>query len=63
MKGHNDEISCLLFDKDSDALISAGGDKDCIINLWEKTEKGWNLSNFYKHIGGIKVMLLNKMGD
>ncbi|CAD8166656.1 unnamed protein product [Paramecium pentaurelia] len=64
LNGHYDEISCLLFNKDSDALISAGGDQDRQINLWEKTYiDEWKLSKSYQNIGGIKVMLLNKKGD
>ncbi|CAD8083680.1 unnamed protein product [Paramecium primaurelia] len=64
LNGHQDEISCLLFSKDSDALISAGGDQDCLINLWEKKkEYEWKLSKSFQNKGGIKVMLLNKKGD
>ncbi|CAD8202699.1 unnamed protein product [Paramecium octaurelia] len=64
LKGHNGEISCLLFDKDSNSLISGGGDADCIINLWVCTEyQKWKLQKTYQQEGGIKVMLFNKQGD
>lgn len=60
LKGHKEEISCLLFDKNSDALISAGGDEDKIINLWAIKNNNWELSKSYNNNGGIKVMLFNK---
>ncbi|CAK59817.1 unnamed protein product (macronuclear) [Paramecium tetraurelia] len=62
---HKGEISCLLFDKDSDILISGGGDFDCQIKIWECTgQMKWKLQKETQKLdGGVKAMLLNKKRD
>ncbi|CAK57401.1 unnamed protein product (macronuclear) [Paramecium tetraurelia] len=64
LNGHKGEISCLLFDKNSDTLISGGGDNDCKIKIWKRTEqKIWEEQGSQQLNGGAKVMCLNKKGD
>ncbi|CAD8115629.1 unnamed protein product [Paramecium sonneborni] len=62
LQGHKNDVSCLVFDVDSDTLISGGGDLDCQIFVWvKKSENVWKDAQNIQNNGGIKVMILNHL--
>ncbi|CAD8174737.1 unnamed protein product [Paramecium pentaurelia] len=60
LKGHQKEISCLLFDQNTEVLISAGGDGDGLLNLWKYLGNNqWMLQNKIENTVGIKVIVFD----
>ncbi|CAD8082444.1 unnamed protein product [Paramecium primaurelia] len=60
LKGHQKEISCLLFDQNTEVLISAGGDGDGLLNLWRYLGNNqWMLQNKIENTVGIKVIVFD----
>ncbi|CAK60857.1 unnamed protein product (macronuclear) [Paramecium tetraurelia] len=57
LKGHQKEVSCLFFDKNSETLISCGGDYDRLIILWKYLGNNkWIEQQRISNTLGIKVI-------
>ncbi|CAD8205241.1 unnamed protein product [Paramecium octaurelia] len=57
LKGHQKEVSCLFFDKNSETLLSCGGDDDRQIILWNYLgDNKWILQQQFSNKVGIKVI-------